>query len=110
MPNTQRAVQVVLEGSPRSGTALGTLGIWALSATPYASETRFRDEPPGNHERLVAVAHGAGYSQALAKTLMEKGCRPRGTGARSACSLTPQRSGLETTKTRVEARFCVPEV
>jgi osmotically inducible protein OsmC len=109
MVDIKRTAKAVWKGDLRSGNGRITSNSGVLKDTPYSFATRFKDAPGTNPEELIAAAHAACYSMALAHTLSGKGYQPERIETHAICSLSPQEEGgFKITKMRLEARGQVP--
>jgi osmotically inducible protein OsmC len=79
-----------------------TTGSGALSQNEYSFGTRFGDEPGTNPEELIAAAHAACFSMALANTLDSQGYNPEEVDTKATCTLTPKDGGFEITNMKLE--------
>jgi len=105
MADIQRAAEVVWNGDLRSGNGRITSNSGVLKDTPYSFATRFEDAPGTNPEELIAGAHAACYSMALAHTLSGEGYQPERIETHAICFLSRQEEGgFKITKMRLEAR------
>lgn len=111
MADIERTAEAVWNGDLRSGTGQISSTSGVLKAVPYSFGTRFEQAPGTNPEELIAAAHAACYSMALAATLGRKGYQPEHVETRAICHLTPQQpSGFKITKMRLETRGRVPGI
>ncbi|MHB1294692.1 MAG: OsmC family peroxiredoxin [Anaerolineae bacterium] len=78
----------LLKGNGRISSASG-----ALRNVPYTYGMRFENDPGVNPEELLAAAHAACYSQALAHTLAQHGTPPARIDTRAVCTFAPKQGG-----------------
>jgi len=105
MADIERQASAVWSGDLRGGDGQISSGSGVLDDTAYSFATRFENTTGTNPEELIAAAHAACYSMALASTLGRKGHQPQRIETRAVCHLTPQQpSGFKLTKMRLETR------
>ncbi|MBA2340975.1 MAG: OsmC family protein [Pyrinomonadaceae bacterium] len=105
MADIERHASAVWNGDLRGGNGEINSASGVLSNTAYSFATRFENGTGTNPEELIAAAHAACYSMALAATLGRKGHQPQRIETRAICHLTPQQpSGFKITKMRLETR------
>lgn len=63
----------VWKGGLKDGTGTVSSQSGALTGQPYGFNTRFEDRPGTNPEELIAAAHAACFSMALANILGQQG-------------------------------------
>lgn len=73
MTEIQRTARAQWVGTSREGHGEIWSASGALNETPYTWANRFADTPGTNPEELIAAAHAACYSMALASTLVRHG-------------------------------------
>jgi lipoyl-dependent peroxiredoxin len=101
----------VWKGNLRDGTGMISTESGAIAEQPYSFRTRFEHEPGTNPEELIASAHAACYSMALANTLAQKGYEPESIETLAACTLeTVKGGGFKITKMRLHVRGQVPGI
>src|SRR5437764_9643330 len=104
MADIERNAEATWTGEIRRGAGRISTGSGVLRDSPYSFATRFEQAPGTNPEELIAAAHAACYSMALAATLGRKGHQPQQVRTRAVCSLTPQAGGYKITRLRLETR------
>ena len=105
MADIERHAYAVWNGDLRGGNGEINSASGVLKDTAYNFATRFENGKGTNPEELIAAAHAACYSMALAATLVRKGHQPQRIETRAICHLTPQQpSGFKITKMRLETR------
>jgi osmotically inducible protein OsmC len=77
---------------------------------PFRYVHRFEDEPGLNPEELLAAAHSACFSMALAGVLRKNGFDPQRTDTNATCTLDIAESGSTITKMELHVRGDVPGV
>lgn len=86
------------------GSFAGASGVHAA----FGFGTRFGDEPGSNPEELLAAAHAACFSMALAGGLEKVGKRATKVETKAACTIEKIGDGFKITKMRLECRATVP--
>lgn len=79
-----------------------------VCAAPYSFGTRFGAEKGSNPEELLAAAHSACFSMALAATLEKAGTPPTRIQTDAACTVEPQGEGFRITRMALSVRAQVP--
>lgn len=74
----------------------------------YSSGTRFGDDPGTNPEELLAAAHAACYSMALANILAKGGHPADQVRTRASCTIEKTDDGPAVTRMHLEVRGRVP--
>lgn len=74
----------------------------------YTAGTRFGDAPGTNPEELLAAAHAACFSMALANILAQGGHPADEIRTRAACTIEKTDDGPAVTRMRLEVRGLVP--
>lgn len=74
----------------------------------YSFGTRFGDDPGTNPEELLAAAHAACYSMALANILAEGGHPADQIRTRASCTIDKTEGGPAVTRMHLEVRGRVP--
>jgi osmotically inducible protein OsmC len=111
MTELKRAATAVWEGDVRKGEGRITSESGALKHVRYSFGTRFEEELGSNPEELIAAAHAACFSMALANTLAEKGHVPEGIETRATCVLASQGGGgLAISRMILQVRGRVPGI
>lgn len=98
MDKITRTSQAEWLGNLRDGKGQITSESAALSEAPYSYSTRFGDQPGTNPEELIAAAHAACYSMALASTLNKKGFHPSSISTRAVCQVEASAGGHKITQ------------
>lgn len=110
MADILRSADAVWTGAVREGSGAIDTQSGILSQTPYAFKTRFENEPGTNPEELIAAAHAACYSMALAATLGRAGHAPQTIATHATATLVAQQGGFRITKMRLETVGTVPGI
>src|SRR4030042_659454 len=105
MAEIKRTAQAIWNGDSRSGNGVISSGSGVLEGVPYSHATRFGDTLGTNPEELIAAAHAACLSLALASRLSRKGHQPQSIETRATCIMSPQeQGGFKITTMRLETR------
>jgi osmotically inducible protein OsmC len=102
----QRKASALWTGDLKSGDGLISTESQALYEHPYNFGTRFENAEDGsNPEELLAAAHAACFSMALAGTLKKSGYQPISINTRATCTITPlEEGGFEITDMDLHVR------
>lgn len=73
MPEFDRKAQAVWHGDLRSGNGKINASSGLFKDAAYSFNTRFDNQPGTNPEELIAAAHAACFSMALANQLSQRG-------------------------------------
>ncbi len=107
----RRSAEVLWRGDLRNGSGSITSESGVLEDTPYSFGTRFEQKHGTNPEELIASAHAACYSMALAHLLGSKGHPPEEISTKATCDLSSNEDGgFRITGLRLEVRAHVPGV
>ena len=110
-PNSKdRKAGVLWTGDLKTGSGLISTESKALFELPYSNSTRFEDETGANPEELIAAAHAACMSMAVANTLNRHGYRPVQTETTATCSMTSNNGKQEISAMRLHVRSEVPDI
>lgn len=93
MKSIMRTAEAYWNGTLREGDGMISTSSGALSETPYDYRTRFENEEGTNPEELLAAAHSACYSMALAGTLKKNGFEPDVIHTQAVCVMNPKEGG-----------------
>ena len=110
MTDLDRKAGVLWTGDLKNGNGLISTESRALFEAPYRAETRFEEEVGLNPEELIAAAHAACFSMAVANTLKQEGFEPVQTDTTATCTLASNNGGKEITKMRLHVRGEVPGI
>ena len=110
MTDLDRKAGVLWTGDLKNGNGLISTESRALFEAPYRAETRFEEEVGLNPEELIAAAHAACFSMAVANTLKQAGFEPVQTDTTATCTLASNNGGKEITKMRLHVRGEVPGI
>jgi lipoyl-dependent peroxiredoxin len=81
-----------------------------LSGVPYTFSTRFENAPGTNPEELVAAAHAACFSMALAGQLANEGAPPERIATTATVTLEKLADGWTVTKSHLDVAAKVPKI
>jgi osmotically inducible protein OsmC len=98
MTEINRKAGAFWSGDSRNGKGLISTESKALYEQPYDYQTRFGASSGTNPEELIAAAHAACFSMALASTLKKKGFEPKKTDTNASCTVASKNGGYEITK------------
>lgn len=99
MADIERSSEASWHGDLRSGEGKITSGSHFLNETPYTFVSRFEGQTSGtNPEELLAAAHAACFSMALANTLSRKEHFVHHIHTRAVMFLSPVSGGYKITK------------
>ena len=105
----ERNASATWTGDLRGGSGRFTMSSGTLKDTAYSFATRFENSPGTNPEELIAAAHAACYSMALAATLGGRGFEPQEVATDATCTVEPQASGgFRITRMQLNTRATVP--
>ncbi|MEO5887403.1 MAG: OsmC family peroxiredoxin [Anaerolineales bacterium] len=110
MTDLDRKAGVLWTGDLKNGSGLISTESKALFEAPYTAGTRFDDEVGLNPEELIAAAHAACFSMAVANILKQEGFEPVRTDTTATCTLASKNGGKEITKMRLHVRGEVPGI
>jgi len=110
MAEFNRKAGALWTGDLKSGTGLISTESRTLYELPYSFETRFGEKEGSNPEELIAAAHAACFSMALASTLEKNGFTPVQTETTATCTVDPKNEGFEITNMRLHVRCEVPDI
>ena len=110
MTDLDRKAGVLWTGDLKSGNGLISTESKALFEAPYTAGARFEEEVGLNPEELIAAAHAACFSMAVANTLKQEGFEPVQTDTTATCTLASKNGGKEITKMRLHVRGEVPGI
>lgn len=102
----KRKAGAIWHGDSRSGSGLISTECQVLFERSYTHQGRFNgNEISGtNPEELIAAAHAACFSMALASTLKKNGFEPKQTDTTATCILAPQNGGYAITNMELHVR------
>ena len=109
MTEKLRKAGALWTGDLRNGNGIVSTESQALFEQPFTYRMRFEDDPGTNPEELLAAAHAACFSMALASTLAKHGYEPVRTDTTATCVLSPKDgSGFEISVMQLHIRAEVP--
>jgi osmotically inducible protein OsmC len=106
MTEFNRKAGVIWNGDLKSGDGKISTESKMLLEEPYTFTNRFEEEEPTgtNPEELIAAAHAACFSMAMASTLKKNGYDPKQTTTTAACIFTSQNGGFAITGMQLHVR------
>ena len=110
MSEFNRKAGALWTGSLKEGKGLISTESKTLFELPYSFQTRFGDKQGSNPEELIAAAHAACFSMALASTLEKNGFTPVQAETTATCTLASKNGGFEITNMRLHVRCEVPDI
>jgi osmotically inducible protein OsmC len=110
MADKYRKAGVIWSGDLKDGSGLLSTESRVLYEQPFNYAQRFEDQPGTNPEELIAAAHAACFSMALASTLRRNGFNPRRTDTSATCTLSQKDGGHEITAMELHVRGDVPGI
>ncbi|MGE5249198.1 MAG: OsmC family protein [Bacteroidota bacterium] len=110
MTDIYRKAGVLWSGDLKNGSGLISTESQVLYEQPFTYATRFEDAPGTNPEELIAAAHAACFSMALASTLKKNGFDPERTDTNATCTLASTPEGHRITAMELHVRGDVPGI
>lgn len=96
-------------GDLKDGAGTLRLGSGAFGGK-YSYKSRFKDGPGTNPEELIAAAHAACFSMALAAALSQKGYAPTSIHAKATVDFGPVAGGFAISRIELETEGQVPGI
>lgn len=107
----QRKAGVLWTGDLQTGHGIVSTESRALFEHPFNSQMRFEEEAGTNPEEMLAAAHAACFSMAIAHTLAKNGYEPVRTDTTATCVLSDRDDeGHEITAMQLHIRAEVPGI
>jgi osmotically inducible protein OsmC len=112
MTEFYRKAGVIWNGDLKEGGGVISTESKVLLEQPYTYKGRFEDEEATgtNPEELIAAAHAACFSMALASTLKKNGFEPKKATTTATCELASQNGGFAITSMQLNVRAEVPDI
>lgn len=110
MAEFQRKAGALWTGGLKNGNGLISTESRTIYELPYSFQTRFGEKEGSNPEELIAAAHAACLSMALASTLEKNGFTPVQTETTATCIVASKNGGFEITNMRLHVRCEVPDI
>ncbi|SRR6266540_5405769 len=110
MTEFNRKAGALWTGDLKTGNGLMSTESKTLFELPYSFQTRFGEKAGSNPEELIAAAHAACFSMAMASTLEKNGFTPVQTETTATCTLAAQDGGFGITTMRLHVRCEVPDI
>ena len=105
-----RKAAAAWQGSGRSGSGTLSTDSGVLDNTRYSFRTRFENEKGTNPEELIAAAHAACFSMAVAAALTQAGHPPRRIHTAATVNFGPVAGGFAITKIELQTEGEVPGI
>lgn len=103
-----RKARAVWRGGGRDGDGELTTDSGVLSQTPYSFRKRFESEPGTNPEELIAAAHAACFTMALAFQLQNADFAPEELATEAAVTLEQEGQGFRISRSALSLRARAP--
>jgi lipoyl-dependent peroxiredoxin len=110
MASITRKAGVIWNGDSRSGSGMVSTESRVLYEQPYTYATRFENAAGTNPEELIAAAHAACFSMALASTLKKNGFTAKQIETNAECTIESGDGGYEFKHMLLHTRCQVPGV
>ncbi len=111
MAEFNRKAGALWTGNLKEGNGLISTESKTLFELPYSFQTRFGDKEGSNPEELIAAAHAACFSMALASTLEKNGFTPVQTETTATCTVASKNGGgFEISNMKLHVRCEVPDI
>jgi osmotically inducible protein OsmC len=110
MPEITRTATATWSGDLRSGTGRASTPSGALREAAVTYLSRFESGEGSNPEELIAAAHAACFSMALAARLSREGTPPERIETRATLTLQVGEAGPKITRVHLETQAKVPGV
>jgi osmotically inducible protein OsmC len=110
MTEFNRKAGALWTGDLKNGRGLISTESKTLFELPYSFQTRFGEKEGSNPEELIAAAHAACLSMALASTLEKNGFTPVQTETTATCTVASTNDGFGITHMQLHVRCDVPDI
>jgi len=110
MAQIQRTAEAIWRGDSRSGSGTFSTGSRVIRDVGYTWRMRFEQEPGTNPEELVAAAHAACFSMALASDLGKAGFTPDSLHTHASLTLEQVDGRWTVTRIRLVVEGIVPNI
>jgi osmotically inducible protein OsmC len=110
MSEINRKAGAIWNGDLKDGHGFISTESRTIYELPYTHKTRFENEPGSNPEELLAAAHAACFTMALASTLKKKGITPVQLETTATCTLTSGDAGRAIDRMHLHVRGEVPDI
>ena len=105
-----RKARAVWRGNGRAGNGDLSSDSGVLANTPYSFSTRFESEKGTNPEELIAAAHAACFTMALASRLQTAGYTPTELNTEAAVTLDQDKESFRISRSALTLRASVPNL
>ena len=109
MADLERKADAVWHGNLKEGKGTITASSGIFKDVPYSFATRFENAPGTNPEELIAAAHAACYSMALANLLSSKDHQVHHVRTQAICYMSSS-SPRQITKIRLQTKAKVEDI
>ena len=106
----QRKASAVWQGDLKTGKGAISTDSGVLKQTQYSFSTRFENGVGTNPEELLAAAHAACFSMALANGLEKGGFPPTKVETDAACTVEKVGEGFKITRMQLTTRAAAPNI
>jgi osmotically inducible protein OsmC len=106
----QRKGSARWQGTTQEGSGTVSVQSGTLRDTPYSFKARFGDGKGTNPEELIAAAHAACISMALAAGLEQAGTPPKRIATTAKCTVEKVGDGFKITRMKLDVRGEVPGI
>ena len=110
MTEFNRKAGALWTGNLKNGDGLISTESKTLYQLPYSFQTRFGEKEGSNPEELIAAAHAACFSMALAGTLEKNGFTPVQTETTATCTVASKNEGFEINHILLHVRCQIPDI
>ena len=110
MAQIQRTADAFWQGDSRSGKGNVSTGSGAIREQPYTWRMRFENEPGTNPEEMIAAAHAACFSIALASRLSKAGFTPESLRTHAILTMEQEDGVWSVARIRLEVEGVVPNI
>ncbi len=110
MASITRKAGVIWNGDSRSGSGMISTESKVLYEQPYTFATRFENAAGTNPEELIAAAHAACFSMALASTLKKNGFTAKEIETNAECTIESRDGGYEFAHMLLHTRCQIPGI
>jgi osmotically inducible protein OsmC len=110
MPDILRHASATWAGDLTSGTGSASTESGALRDAQVSFSSRFENGTGTNPEELIAAAHAACFSMALANNLSKQGNVPREIRTQATLTLNRGEGGFKITKIHLDTEGAVPGI
>lgn len=110
MAMIQRTAEAIWQGNLQNGAGKVSTGSGAIREQPYTWRMRFENEPGTNPEELIAAAHAACFTMALAATLSKAGYVPDSLRTHALLTMEQENGRWSATRIQLKVEGQVPTI